>query len=64
MKELSPREKEVLLLLSDGLTNNEIAKELIISVDTARTHVGNIMNKLVAFNRTQVVSIAFRKRNA
>jgi len=60
-EELTPREKEVLVLMVDGLTNKEIAKELILSHLTVKTHVCNILGKLLADNRTQAVSTAFRK---
>jgi DNA-binding NarL/FixJ family response regulator len=58
---LSPREREVLKLLSDGLGNEEIGKQLFISPDTVRTHVRRAMTKLGASNRTQAVAMALRK---
>ena len=48
---LTSREQEVAQLLRKGLTNKEIAKELIISTATAKAHVKSIMEKLDARNR-------------
>jgi DNA-binding NarL/FixJ family response regulator len=50
---LSVREREVLELLADGLTNAEIAEALVISPVTARNHVSSILMKLQVTNRTQ-----------
>jgi len=55
---LSERELEVLNLLSNGATNQEIAGELIIAVTTAKKHVSNIIGKLGVSNRTQAVARA------
>jgi LuxR family maltose regulon positive regulatory protein len=52
---LSKRELEVLECLARGLTNHEIAQELIISLDTVKTHTGNIYSKLDVNNRIQAV---------
>jgi DNA-binding NarL/FixJ family response regulator len=59
--ELSKREREILRLLSHGLTNEEIGKELFISPETVRTHVRRAIAKLGAKTRTQAVAIALRK---
>jgi DNA-binding NarL/FixJ family response regulator len=58
---LSPRELEVLTLLVDGLSNQEIADKLIISLATAKTHVRNILNKLAVDDRTQAAVHAMRR---
>lgn len=58
---LSPRELEVLGLLVDGLSNQEIADKLIISLATAKTHVRNILNKLAVDDRTQAAVHAMRR---
>lgn len=58
---LSPREMEVLGLLVDGLSNQEIADRLIISLATAKTHVRNILNKLAVDDRTQAAVHAMRR---
>jgi predicted ATPase/DNA-binding CsgD family transcriptional regulator/DNA-binding XRE family transcriptional regulator len=55
---LSPREQEVLQLVAEGLTNKEIAEQLVVSESTARFHVGSLLNKFGADNRTQAVAHA------
>lgn len=57
---LSPREREVLELLVDGLAISQIARRLFISESTAKTHVANIYEKLGAGNRAQAVMAAVR----
>jgi DNA-binding NarL/FixJ family response regulator len=58
---LSPREREVLDLLSKGLTGEEVAARLTLSPETVRTHVRNAMNKLEAQTRVHAVAIALRQ---
>ncbi len=58
---LSPRELEVLNLLVEGLSNQQIADRLIISLATAKTHVRNILNKLAVDDRTQAAVQAMRR---
>ncbi len=58
---LSPREREVLRLLSEGMKNEEIGKQLFIASDTVRTHVRRSITKLGASNRTEAVAIALRR---
>jgi non-specific serine/threonine protein kinase len=58
---LTPREREVLVLLAQGLSDKEIADELYISPRTAMTHVGNILTKLGVNKRTLAASVAVRK---
>jgi LuxR family maltose regulon positive regulatory protein len=55
---LTPREQEVLLLLAEGASNQEIARQLVVSLATAKKHVANILNKLGAENRTQAIVMA------
>jgi predicted ATPase/DNA-binding NarL/FixJ family response regulator len=55
---LTKREQEILRLLADGLSNHEIAKELVISVGTVKAHTSSIYSKLHASNRLQAVTIA------
>lgn len=55
---ISPREYEVLELISTGLSNQEIAKQLFISESTVKTHVSNLLMKLDAKRRTQAVTKA------
>jgi DNA-binding NarL/FixJ family response regulator len=56
--QLSEREREVLALLGQGCTNQEIAERCCVSFKTARTHVTNIMTKLELHNRTQAAIYA------
>ena len=55
---LSPREIEVLVLIADGLTNQEIADTLYIGVSTVKKHINHIFNKLDVTHRAQAVSCA------
>lgn len=57
---LSPREQDVLLMISKGLTNKEIGQVLFISQFTVRNHVNHILEKLGATDRTEAVSIALQ----
>jgi DNA-binding CsgD family transcriptional regulator len=58
---LSPREREVVTLLAEGLSNKEIARRLGIAVDTAKFHVGRVIDKLDATGRTDAVAHAARR---
>lgn len=58
---LSNRELEVLKLLVDGCSNQQIANQLVISLATAKTHVRNILNKLCVDDRTQAAVQAMRR---
>ena len=58
---LSAREREVLDLLAEGLTGEEIAKRLFLSPETIRTHVRNAMDKLEARTRAHAIAIALRQ---
>lgn len=59
-EELTEREFEILLLIAEGKSNQEIADELFIALKTVKTHVSNILNKLNVSDRTQAVIYAFR----
>jgi len=59
---LTDREREVLALVGGGLSNEEIAAELFISIATARTHVSRAMTKLHARDRAQLVAAAYESR--
>jgi two-component system, NarL family, response regulator LiaR len=57
---LSPRELEVLRLISEGLSNREIADKLIISSETVKSHVHNLMEKLHVNDRTRASIMAIK----
>jgi NarL family two-component system response regulator LiaR len=59
-EELTEREVEVLSLVAQGLTNQEIADQLYVSERTVRKHVSNILGKLHVANRTQAALYALR----
>ncbi|WP_072136169.1 response regulator transcription factor [Bacillus kwashiorkori] len=67
--ELTERELEVLMCIGEGMTNEEIAKELFIGIKTVKTHVSNILSKLEVQDRTQAAiyanrnGIVFSKKN-
>jgi DNA-binding NarL/FixJ family response regulator len=61
LPELSQRERDVLRLLAEGLSNEEIGKKLFISAETVRTHIRKAMRKLEADTRTQAVATAIRR---
>lgn len=57
---LSDRERDVLALVGEGLSNQEIAERLYMSPLTAKTHVSRILQKFDARDRAQLVVIAFQ----
>ena len=59
--DLTERQLEILALMVEGLTNNEIAERLILSPYTVRNHVSEILSKLGASTRTEAVALAVRR---
>jgi len=62
LDELTPRERDVLILIAHGRSNHEIAIELSIGEQTVKTHVSNILSKLHLVDRTQAAIYALQKR--
>jgi DNA-binding NarL/FixJ family response regulator len=60
LEELTAREREVMALVAYGLTNEEIARRLVVSVATAKTHVSRSMMKVHARDRAQLVALAYQ----
>ncbi|ACU98786.1 response regulator [Saccharomonospora viridis] len=58
---LTARERDILVLVGQGLSNREIADRLVISERTARTHVSNVLSKLQLSSRTQAALLAIRE---
>jgi DNA-binding NarL/FixJ family response regulator len=58
---LSPREREIMDLLAQGLTGEQVAERLVLSPETVKTHIRNAMNKLEASTRVHAVAIALRE---
>lgn len=61
---LTPREREVLALMVEGLNNPEIAERLVVSRSTAKAHVSNILSKLGVSNRAEAITMALQNRLA
>jgi DNA-binding NarL/FixJ family response regulator len=59
LAELTEREREVMRLVAEGLTNGEIAGRLVISPLTAKTHVSNVLRKLGCRDRAALVALAY-----
>jgi DNA-binding NarL/FixJ family response regulator len=57
---LSAREREIIGLLAEGLTGDEVAELLVLSAETVKTHIRNAMTKLEARNRVHAIAIALR----
>ena len=57
---VSGREREIIGLLAEGLTGDEVAEQLFLSAETVKTHIRNAMSKLEARNRVHAIAIALR----
>lgn len=60
--DLTPREREVLELMVEGLHNNQIAERLVVSRATVKSHVSNVLAKLGVSSRSEAVALALRQR--
>jgi len=60
--DLTPREREVLALMVEGLNNPQIAERLVISVTTVRSHASSIFSKLGVSNRAEAIALALRNK--
>jgi len=58
--DLTERERDVLVLMTKGLNNNDIAEKLIVSRSTVKFHVSNILSKLQSASRTEAVAVALQ----
>jgi DNA-binding NarL/FixJ family response regulator len=61
LPQLSPREREIMHLMAEGYTAQDIATQLGVSVETVRTHVRNVIRKLQARNRVHAIAIALQR---
>jgi DNA-binding NarL/FixJ family response regulator len=59
--QLSPRERQIIGLMAEGLTAERIGDEISVSVETVRTHVRNVIRKLQARNRVHAIAIALER---
>jgi DNA-binding CsgD family transcriptional regulator len=60
MAELTRREREVLILVAEGLSSSEVARRLFISEATVKTHLAHVMAKLSVREKTQAVIAAYQ----
>ncbi|HLS92389.1 MAG TPA: response regulator transcription factor [Microbacterium sp.] len=58
---LTPREREILIAIGEGLTNDELAERFFLSVSTVKTHISRLLQKLDARDRVQLVILAYER---
>ncbi len=56
---LTPREREILVAIAEGLNNGQIAERFVVSESTVKTHVGRVLQKLDARDRVHLVILAY-----
>jgi DNA-binding NarL/FixJ family response regulator len=61
LPQLSPRERQIMHLMAEGLTAEAIGSQLAVSVETVRTHVRNVIRKLQARNRVHAIALALER---
>ncbi len=59
--QLSPREREIMNLMAEGMTAEQIGAKITVSIETVRTHVRNVIRKLQARNRVHAIAIALER---
>ena len=59
--QLSPREREIMHLMAEGMTAEQIGQQITVSIETVRTHVRNVIRKLQARNRVHAIAIALER---
>jgi DNA-binding NarL/FixJ family response regulator len=59
--QLSPREREIMHLMAEGMTDEQIGGKINVSVETVRTHVRNVIRKLQARNRVHAIAVALER---
>ncbi len=62
IENLTPRELQILSMVVDGLSNNEISEKLFISIETVRNHIRHIYEKLHVHSKSQAVVLAIKQR--
>jgi DNA-binding NarL/FixJ family response regulator len=64
MQRLTPREREIALLVGEGLCNKQIARQLTVAEGTVKVHLHNVYDKLAIRNRTMLALLALQEKGA